>query len=166
MPPSYPLGHGSEHSSLTMEENHNNTHNSPRLPETKLVPVRQLSHHHTMAMQAAFAPPVRNTKFTSSNQQSSTKLVEPVARRRNSGSPTKSFDSLQSLPSWVAAHHPPPHPDAMVEELVRDNALLRHEVMEKNQRLEGMQQRIRQLEAEVNELRQLPVGKISQIPVA
>jgi hypothetical protein len=54
----------------------------------------------------------------------------------------------------------------VLDELARDNALLRYELGERNRLVETLQQAIEDLQAQVDELRQLPVGKISQIPVA
>ena len=54
----------------------------------------------------------------------------------------------------------------VLDELARDNALLRYELGERNRLVDSLQQTIEDLQAQVDELRQLPVGKISQIPVA
>ena len=174
-----PLGHESTHSTDSASRDHNTTFLQPKM--------QAVHHHHNV--QAAFAPPlgkrevriaqqrtlaagtapmdttVTTTTTTTTRQftaphHTANKLVEPVAIRH--GSPVKSFDSLQSLPTWTAH----PSSDPMVEELVRDNALLRHEVAENNACIESLRQTIQELQAQVAELKQLPVGKISQIPVA
>ena len=54
----------------------------------------------------------------------------------------------------------------VIDELARDNALLRHDVNQKNLQIQAMQERIGQLEARITEFKQMPVGKISQIPVS
>lgn len=71
--------------------------------------------------------------------------------------------------SWAASWtHPASgsNQQQVLDELARDNALLRYELSERNRLVDTLQQQIEDLQAQVDELRQLPVGKISQIPVA
>ncbi|GAX17562.1 hypothetical protein FisN_18Lh212 [Fistulifera solaris] len=67
--------------------------------------------------------------------------------------------------SWTSTPSVSNH-QQVLDELARDNALLRYELGERNRLVETLQQAIEDLQAQVDELRQLPVGKISQIPVA
>lgn len=71
--------------------------------------------------------------------------------------------------SLVAAAHPvgqSPNREALVDELVRENTLLRQDLAARQSRVEDLERRVQELQGQVSELRQLPVGKISQIPVA
>jgi len=68
--------------------------------------------------------------------------------------------------TWPSPGLAPQPSDTMMEELARDNAILRHEISEKNEQIDILTKQVLQLQGQVAELRQLPVGKISQIPVA
>jgi len=83
------------------------------------------------------------------SQSSSWSLAHPIANR-----------------SHHHHHHHHHHHQELMEELARDNALLRHELNEKNTRIDNLQKQVEELQEQIIELRQLPVGKISQIPVA
>lgn len=92
----------------------------------------------------------------SSNSGSTTPpfVIEPAAARGGSWTT-----------SWT---HPPSgsNQQQVLDELARDNALLRYELGERSRLVDTLQQTIEDLQSQVDELRQLPVGKISQIPVA
>lgn len=51
------------------------------------------------------------------------------------------------------------------EALMRENYMMREQLHEKDNAILSLQQRLGQLESQINELRQLPTGKISHIPV-
>ena len=51
------------------------------------------------------------------------------------------------------------------ESLARENYVMREQLHEKDSIISSLQQRASQLEAQINELRQLPTGKISHIPI-
>ena len=51
------------------------------------------------------------------------------------------------------------------ESLARENYIMREQLHEKDSIISSLQQRASQLEAQINELRQLPTGKISHIPI-
>lgn len=150
----HPLGH--ESSGCYEDPNKEST--------TPFMPMPPKLGRHETAMQAAFAPPPGSRKRGPPEEErtlaATPEIHRPVALR---STPTRSFDSMQSLPPWT--NHSP-RQDPMVEELARDNALLRHDLAEKSSFVEIMQRKIQELESQVAELRQLPVGKISQIPVA
>jgi phage shock protein A len=48
--------------------------------------------------------------------------------------------------------------------LARENFHLRDQLQDKDTVISSLQQRVHQLETQINELRQLPTGKISHIP--
>jgi hypothetical protein len=60
-------------------------------------------------------------------------------------------------------HMDPHHPS--YEVLARDNHLMREQLQEKDTVASSLQQRVNYLERQISELRQLPTGKISHIPV-
>lgn len=61
--------------------------------------------------------------------------------------------------SHMDPHHPP------YEALARENHRMREQLKEKDTVVSSLQQRVNYLESQISELRQLPTGKISHIPV-
>jgi hypothetical protein len=90
---------------------------------------------------------------------------------RHTPSPSSSSSNLacSSTHSWneKGFNTNPAHPSEndVLDELARDNALLRHDIEQKNDVIESLRNQVTVLQLQVAELKQLPVGKISQIPV-
>jgi hypothetical protein len=64
----------------------------------------------------------------------------------------------------ATSQHPPAFRPAY-ETLLRDNVMMREQLHEKDTIVSSLQHRVSQLETQINELRQLPTGKISHIPI-
>jgi hypothetical protein len=86
----------------------------------------------------------------------------PVVDGRRSGMP----ETMYRPPARVATFED--HDDSRnpsYEILARDNHHLREQLKEKDMVVSSLQQRVNYLEKQIGELRQLPTGKISHIPI-
>jgi hypothetical protein len=67
-------------------------------------------------------------------------------------------------PLIIPGGHMDPH-HLSYEALARDNHHIREQLKDKDTVVSSLQQRVNYLESQISELRQLPTGKISHIPV-
>jgi hypothetical protein len=84
-------------------------------------------------------------------------------------------DARRSMMPEAMYYHPPrmataeDHDDSSTrsyeKSLARENANMREQLKEKDMVVSSLQQRVNYLEKHINELRQLPTGKISHIPI-
>jgi chromosome segregation ATPase len=83
-------------------------------------------------------------------------------------------DVRRSMMPEAMYYHPPrmatseDHDDSSTpsyESLARENGNMREQLKEKDMVVSSLQQRVNYLEKQINELRQLPTGKISHIPI-
>lgn len=104
-----------------------------------------------------------HSSFTSSGSLTSAPsfvLAPPAAAASNN---TSSSNAATLMPAPAAAFAPPQQ--RFDNDHQRENYFLRQQLAAKDASIELLQKQVESLQQEVRELRQLPTGKISQIPV-